>query len=217
MNQEGRKKDGEREESLAHRAGQLKIPYFCGVFNLETLPSSPQQIECGNVNLNLSVPNRWVCYWKNGNERVFFDPLAQVTPGKMQNYLKTRDEFDNGLSVIQRNINRFPAGHIDNLLLHVLEMLTGGLPFQKVIDSIKNGNDSYHEPIPKEWRKALVGKFDLRDWQCVYLFVNSKLYNIYWSILIKFKFTLYFLSQTFWKKPSNVLSETSGKIYMCEH
>ena len=56
---------------------------------------------------------------------VFFDPLAQVTPVKTQNYLKIRDEFDNGLSVIQRNINRFPADHIGNLLFHVLKTLTG--------------------------------------------------------------------------------------------
>ena len=37
-------------------------------------------------------------------------------------------------------------------------------------------------------------RFDLRDWQCVCLFVNYKLYNIYWSVLIKFYFTVYFLS-----------------------
>ena len=86
------------------------------------MPSSPQQVECGIVNLNMSVPNRWVCYWKSDNERVFFDSLqVQVTPVKIQNYLKTRDEFDNGLSVIQRNIKRFSADHIDNLLLHVSE------------------------------------------------------------------------------------------------
>ena len=96
----------------------------------------------------MSVPNHWICYWNNGNDRVFFDPVAQVTPVKLQNYLKTRvefDKFDNGLSVIQRNIDRFPADHIDNLLLHMLKTLTGGLPFQKVIDSIKGGNDSEHE------------------------------------------------------------------------
>ena len=105
MNQEVRKKDGEREESIAHRAEQLKIPYFCGVFSLETLPSSPQQVGCGIVNLHMPVPNRWVCYWKSDNERVLFDPLAQVTPVKIQNYLKTRDEFDNGLSIgLQRII-----------------------------------------------------------------------------------------------------------------
>ena len=60
----------------------------------------------------------------------------------MQNYLKTRDEFDNGLSVIQRNIDRFPVDHIGNLLLHVLKTLTDGLSIQKVVDSIKDGNAS---------------------------------------------------------------------------
>ena len=55
---------------------------FFGVFDLETL-QSPQQVECGIVNLNMSVLNHWVCYWKNGDERIFFDPLAQVTPVKI--------------------------------------------------------------------------------------------------------------------------------------
>ena len=68
MNQEVWKKDGERKESLALHAEQLKIPYFYGVFDLETLPSSLQQVECGIVYLNKSVPNHWICYWKNGNE-----------------------------------------------------------------------------------------------------------------------------------------------------
>ena len=71
--------------SLAHHAEQLKIPYFCGVFDLETLPS-PQKVECGIVNLNMSVPNHWVCYWKNGYDGVLFDPLAQMTHVKIQNY-----------------------------------------------------------------------------------------------------------------------------------
>ena len=75
----------------------------------------------------MSVPNHRVCYWKNGYDRVLFDPLAQVTTAKMQNCLKTRDEFDNGLPVLQRNIDRFQVGHIGNLLLHVLRTLTDGL------------------------------------------------------------------------------------------
>ena len=44
MNQDVWKKDemnGEWMVSLAYHAEQLKIPYFCGVFDLETLPSSP--------------------------------------------------------------------------------------------------------------------------------------------------------------------------------
>ena len=57
MNREVWRKDGERKESLAYHAEQLEIPYFCGVFDLETLPSSPQQVGCGIVNLNMSVPN----------------------------------------------------------------------------------------------------------------------------------------------------------------
>ena len=81
----------------------------------------------------MTVPNHWVCYWRNGYGRVFFDPLAQVASVKMQNNLKTRDEFENGLSVIQRNIDRFPMYHIGNLPLHLLKTLTDGLSFQKVL------------------------------------------------------------------------------------
>ena len=89
---------------------------------------SPQQVECGIVNLNMPVPNHWVCYWKNDDDSVFFDPLAQVTHVKLQNYLKTRDEFDNGLPSIQRNIDTFPAAHIGNLLLHMSTLVLSWLP-----------------------------------------------------------------------------------------
>ena len=93
MNQEIWKRDemnGERNESLAYHAKQLKIPYFCGGFDQETLPSTPQQTECGIVNLNRSVSNRWVGYWKNGDVGVFLGPLAQVTPSKNAKLFKNQ-------------------------------------------------------------------------------------------------------------------------------
>ena len=71
------------------------------------------------------------CYWKNGYDIVFFDPLAQVASVKIQNYLKTRDQFDNNLSVIQRNIDRLPVDHIGNILLHVLKTLTDGSRYKR--------------------------------------------------------------------------------------
>ena len=76
------------------------------------LPTSPQQNKCRIINLNTSHPSHWVCYRKNGNDRIFFDPIAQVTPVKVQHYLKTRHEFEKGLSVIQRNAYIVPIAKL---------------------------------------------------------------------------------------------------------
>ena len=53
----------------------LDIPHFRGVFMRDTIPSSPRKIECGIVNLNLSLESgsHWTGYYKNGLNRIYFD------------------------------------------------------------------------------------------------------------------------------------------------
>ena len=54
---------------------KLEIPNFRGVFMRDTLPPRPHTVECGIVNLNTSREkgSHWVCYYKKGLDRVYFD------------------------------------------------------------------------------------------------------------------------------------------------
>ena len=124
---------------------KLKITNFRGVFMSDTLPSKPLQKECGIMNLNTSdqVGSHWVCYFKNGYERIYFDSFGQVTPIELQKYLKTHLEWEKQQQVIQRNtdivqhLNTHVCGH---LCLFVLTALTREqLSYQNVLNILNDG------------------------------------------------------------------------------
>ena len=52
---------------------RVNLPNFRGVFMRDTLPLEPNQKECGIVNLNTSHEpgSHWVCYFKNGKDRIY--------------------------------------------------------------------------------------------------------------------------------------------------
>ena len=62
----------------------------------DIIPQYPFSIECGIVNLNTSGQSgsHWVCYYRNGSDRIYFDSYGQITPVEIQRYLKTGSEFD---------------------------------------------------------------------------------------------------------------------------
>ena len=84
---------------------QLDIPNFRGVFTKDTLPEHPYTVECGIVNFNKHTQpgSHWVCYYRNKDQRIYFDSYGQITPVEVQRYLKTGPEFQRGNEVIQRN------------------------------------------------------------------------------------------------------------------
>ena len=61
----------------------------------DTLPQYPFNIEGGIVNLNTSDQSgdHWVCHYRNGSDRFYFDSYRQITPVEIQRYLKTGSEF----------------------------------------------------------------------------------------------------------------------------
>ena len=60
-------------------ANKLQIP-LRGVFMRDSLPESPYKNENGIVNFNkLSEGGtHWVCYYKNGNCKIYFDSFGGV-------------------------------------------------------------------------------------------------------------------------------------------
>ena len=134
---------------LAKYAKRLRIPHFRGVFMRDTLPASPRTRECGIVNLNTSHESgsHWVCYYIDERRRIYFDSFGQITPLEVQRYLKTEKEFASGAKVVQRStdivqaINSHICGH---LCLFVLETLTDGATFQKVLDKLPHYGYTYN-------------------------------------------------------------------------
>ena len=130
---------------LDEYAGRLGIDYLRGVFIRDTLPKQPLHRECGIVNFNTShqLGTHWMCYFKNGKRRIYFDSFRQITPIEIQKFLKRREEFKMGNAVIQQNTdivqhtNTHECGH---LCLFVLRSLTREhRAYQDVLNELNNG------------------------------------------------------------------------------
>ena len=128
---------------IINRAREACIPYFRNVYMKDSLPKTGVlERECGVVNLDNSQGKgtHWVCYYKNQDQRIYFDSFGQVTPIEIQTYLKTKHEISQNIAVIQRNtdivqhINTTNCGH---LCLFVLEELGKGVCFQQVLNKLR--------------------------------------------------------------------------------
>ena len=114
---------------------QLEIPNYRGVFMKDTLPEHPYTVEWGIVNFNTHshLGSHWVCYYRNNDQRIYFDSYRQITPVEVQRYLKTGTEFQRGKEVIQRNRDIFQAPNTvvcGHLCIYVLKSLANGEEFQ---------------------------------------------------------------------------------------
>ena len=130
-------------------ARQFNIPHFRGVFMRDTLPTSgPWKDECAIVNLNTSQQpgSHWVCYYKKGDRRVYFDSFGQVTPMEVQKYLKTKQEVNENRRVIQRNtdiVQSINSSECGQICLMVLHLLAKGLTLQSVISLLRQRKYGY--------------------------------------------------------------------------
>ena len=57
--------------------------------------SSPWDIECGILNLDVSKNNgtHWVCYYKNKDKSYYFDSFGLDPPLELQDYLNSQIEL----------------------------------------------------------------------------------------------------------------------------
>ena len=152
---------------------QLNIPNFRGVFMRDTLPKTPHENECGIVNFNtIKEPgSHWVCYYKKGKERIYFDSFGQISLHELQNYLKEASEKNK--QVLQRNTeivqkpNTKICGH---LCLFVLKSLNNGMSFRDVLNklSVTGSGIQWSNPLANELHKPLRKNFPKR-----YVFVRN--------------------------------------------
>ena len=124
---------------------KLKIAHFRGVFASDTLPLKPKKNECAIVNLDSSTGfgTHWVCYYKRGRERLYFDSFGSLIPLQLERYLKSDTELKNNLKciwrqreVLQDNTSSV-CGHLCLFAL-VLFQKFGPHSFNKVVKTISN-------------------------------------------------------------------------------
>ena len=111
----------------------------------DELPSRKHTIECGIMNLNKSnqIGSHWVCFVRDKKDRIYFDSFGQITPIEIQKYLKSKSEFINEKSVIQRNsnivqrANTHVCGHL--CLVVLTSLMREHLSYQEVLNRLNYG------------------------------------------------------------------------------
>ena len=82
--------------------------------------------------------DHWSCYYKNGNQRIYFNSFGYSTPKEVLCCLKTVDELKNNIPVIQRNNDVFQHDGSHNLCKEVITSLINGQTFCEIINKLKN-------------------------------------------------------------------------------
>lgn len=122
----------------------LSIPNCRGCFMRNELPKRPRKTECGILNLDDTNPNdgigslsgsgtHWTCWWKSGNNKIYFDSFGLIMPLEMQQYLKKPISYWSEIELQERN--SVICGHI---CLYILKKLTEGNSFLDSVLSLMN-------------------------------------------------------------------------------
>ena len=109
---------------------ELKIKCFRDVYLLDTLPQRPNKKECGIVNLDKAggAGTHWVAWYKNGNNKIYFDSYGIQPPKEIIKYLGKGINYNT--DQLQPRETVF-CGH---LCLFVLKELQEGEDFQVIIN-----------------------------------------------------------------------------------
>ena len=98
--------------------------------------------KCGIVNLNKTGKkgSHWVAYWKKGKTRIYFDSFSQITPIKIQKYLKTPEEFKSGKNVIQLNadiVQSINSSICGQLCVYILKALSERWAYDEILAKLR--------------------------------------------------------------------------------
>lgn len=119
----------------------LKIPNFKGVFMRNELVSRPKKNECGILNLddndNLNDQygtstgsgTHWVCWWKKGKVKYYFDSYGVQPPTELIEYLGC---------LVYNTTQIQKAGTVicGHLCLYVLKKLSEGDSLENIINNL---------------------------------------------------------------------------------
>lgn len=117
---------------LINTVKRLKIPNFRGVYLRDVLPWKPLKNECGILNLDDSsgTGTHWVCWYKDGNKKYYFDSYGLTPPIELIQYLKSPILYNT--EQIQPK-DQVICGH---LCLYVLWKMSKGITLQNIINDL---------------------------------------------------------------------------------
>ena len=137
--------DGE----LMRLVERINIPDFRGVKMRDELPAKTHNRECGILNFNThdQQGSHWVCWYKSGNDRYYFDSYGEPPPIELIAYLKTYEELREGRPVIQQSalIVQHYQNECGSLCLFVLKELSRGIPFWEILNFLRQ---RFRHPSP---------------------------------------------------------------------
>ena len=107
---------------LLEAARKLRIPNFRGVNLRDTLPKRPKRKECGILNLDDTTGSgtHWVAWYKNGDEKKYFDSYGLQPPNELVAYLRSPILYNT------EQIQPYDQVFCGHLCLYVLKQLGEG-------------------------------------------------------------------------------------------
>lgn len=114
---------------LDNMAKKLNLTNFRGTFMSDELPKSPLEHECGIVNSNDHKHNdgHWTCWYKNKDNKYYFDSYGLIPSKEIVNYLKSPILY----STFQ--IQQFNDANCGEWCLYVLDKLNKGEDFRDIV------------------------------------------------------------------------------------
>ena len=110
---------------------QLKIPHFRGVFMRDQiLALSPQEHECGIINLNSADNNtsgHWLTWFKSPQEKIAYSSFGDPNPQELIDYLKPH------ILTSDIQIQNFGESICGELCILILYLLSNGKKFESII------------------------------------------------------------------------------------
>ena len=124
---------------IMQRAQKLKLRNFKYFMRDELIAKSPDGVEMGVVNLDdkANEGTHHVCYFKNGNEKYYFDSFGVKPPKEVINYLKSKILYSTYM------IQGFNDTNCSEWCLFVLNRLNQGQDFIDVILEIIDKHKIY--------------------------------------------------------------------------
>ena len=131
--------NGSTNVELQRKAESLKLKNFRGVYMIdELIKLKPLRHECGIVNLQTSDKNgsHWVCWFINGNDKVYFDSFGAPPDLRVAKYLKKKNKNHTLYSTYQ--IQQFNDTNCGLFCLYVLNKLNNGEDYLDIVLEILN-------------------------------------------------------------------------------
>ena len=118
---------------------RLGISNFRGVYCRDELPKVLHRRECGILNLDESSGDgtHWVCWFKNGKCKYYFDSYGIQPPTELISYLKSPIYFN---SECVQPPNTVICGHLCLYVLKSLSMIVNPSinDFQNIVNSLNS-------------------------------------------------------------------------------